>query len=38
MQLTEEQVEQLLACRRRMLHEVGVLVGEWDRLWKELQV
>ena len=38
MQLSEGQVEQLLECRRRMLHEVGILIGDWDRLWKELQV
>ena len=37
-QLSVGQVEQLLECRRRMLHEVGMLIGEWDRLWKELQV
>ena len=38
MQLSKRQVEQLLECRRRMLHEVGILIGDWDRLWKELQV
>ncbi|KAK9908010.1 hypothetical protein WJX75_001438 [Coccomyxa subellipsoidea] len=37
MQLTQGQAQQLLACRRTMLHEVGALIAEWDRLWKELE-
>lgn len=38
MQLTEGQAHQLLACRRTLLCELGVLISEWDQLWSELQV
>ncbi|EIE21047.1 hypothetical protein COCSUDRAFT_43406 [Coccomyxa subellipsoidea C-169] len=37
MQLTEGQAHQLLACRRTLLCELGVLISEWDQLWSELQ-
>ena len=38
MQPTKKQAEQLMACRRMMLREVGALIAEWDRLWGELEV
>jgi hypothetical protein len=38
MQLTEKQGEQLLTCRRTILHDVSALIAEWDRQWAELQV
>ncbi|KAK9908478.1 hypothetical protein WJX75_008527 [Coccomyxa subellipsoidea] len=37
MQPTKKQAEQLMACRRMMLREVGALIAEWDRLWGELE-
>lgn len=38
MQLTKKQGEQLLTCRRTILHDVSALIAEWDRQWAELQV
>ena len=37
-QLSGGQTEQLLACRRALLHEVGALITEWDGLWSDLEV
>ncbi|KAK9908051.1 hypothetical protein WJX75_002163 [Coccomyxa subellipsoidea] len=37
MQLTKKQGEQLLTCRRTILHDVSALIAEWDRQWAELQ-
>jgi hypothetical protein len=36
-QLSEGQAEQLMACRRTMLRELGALLAKWDRLWTTLQ-
>ena len=38
MQLSEGQAEQLMACRRRMLHELDKMIRNWDYLWADLQV
>ncbi len=38
MQLQQGQADQLLATRRILLHEFGILFSERDRLWLQLQV
>ena len=38
MQLTGRQVEQLVACRRTLFAELGMLIAEWYRLWAQLKV
>lgn len=37
-QLTGRQVEQLMSIRATLLHEMGLLIAERDRMWAELQV
>ncbi|BDA50176.1 hypothetical protein COCOBI_15-3050 [Coccomyxa sp. Obi] len=36
-QLSDAQSEQLLACRRTALHEMGALVAERENLWAQMQ-